>query len=72
MIWWAVIALAALYLLLRLVQMTHFFVTRFLLAPAIPLPLKVVVLLAMGAMALGAWVWVKRHTRGQPVSKRRV
>ena len=70
MVWWIVVLLAALYLLLRFVQMTHFFVTQFLLASVIPLPVKVVVLLGIGGMVLGARLWWKRHTRGQQASKR--
>ena len=72
MIWRAVIVLAGLYLLLRLVQMVHFFVTRFLLAPAIPLPVKVVVLLVMGGMVLGTRLWWKRRARGERASGHRV
>ncbi|MFH1140825.1 MAG: hypothetical protein V1724_03955 [Chloroflexota bacterium] len=54
MVWWVVIVLVVLYLTLRMVQMTYWFVTRFLLAPAIPWPLNIVTLLAMAGMALGA------------------
>ena len=70
MIWWVVIALAALYLLIRFVQMGHFFVTRFLLAPAIPLPVKVAVLLVMGGTVLATWLWWKRSSRGSRASRR--
>ncbi|MDO8749788.1 MAG: hypothetical protein Q7K03_01395 [Dehalococcoidia bacterium] len=69
MVWWVVIVLAAVYLTLRMVQMTYWFVTRFLLAPAIPWPLKAVTLLAMAGMALGARLWWKRRF-GKPRASR--
>ena len=65
MIWWVVAVLAAVYLAIRLVQMVHFFVTRFLLNPSIPLPAKVVVLLAMAGMLLGGWLWWQRRLASQ-------
>lgn len=64
MIWWIVATLAAIYLLLRLVQMAYWFVTRFLLAAAIPLPVKVVVLLAMAGLGGGTWLWLRRRAKG--------
>ncbi|MEK7778243.1 MAG: hypothetical protein AAB303_06435 [Chloroflexota bacterium] len=62
MTWWAIIAAAALYLLFRIEQTTSWFVNRFLLAPAIPLPVKAVVLLTMDGMVMGAWIWWKLRT----------
>ena len=60
MAWWILIVPVVLYLALRMVQMTYWFVTRFFLASAIPWPLKAVTLLAMAGMAVGAWLWWRR------------
>ena len=69
MAWLVVIVLAALYLTLRMVQMTYWFVTRFLMSPDIPWPLKVVTLIVMAGMALGTWLWWKRRF-GRPRTPR--
>ena len=69
MAWWLIILLAALYLILRMMQMTYWFVTRFLLAPAIPWPVKALTLLAMAGMTVGTWLWWKRRI-GRPRASR--
>lgn len=55
--WLIVGVLAAIYLLIRFVQMTHFLFVRFLFNPVIPTSVKMMFLAAIPLAAWGVWRW---------------
>ncbi|MBI2172291.1 MAG: hypothetical protein HYU30_09825 [Chloroflexi bacterium] len=57
MAWLIVGVLAAVYLVIRFMQMTRFFFARFLFNPVIPTSAKVVVLGIILLAAWGVWQW---------------
>lgn len=64
MAWLVIAALAAVYLLVRFVQIIHFIISRFALNPAIPLPIKVAALVAVVLVIWGirrSWKWYLRR-----------